>query len=79
VAGDFETNNVGSSRRPSRRRRPSSLEDVGILALSVAAGLFLVSVVAFAVDYFDTTVKTPDDVERIPGLPGSDVPLFAEA
>ena len=39
------------------------------LFLSVVAGLGLGLVVAFAIDYFDTSVKTPGDVERFLGLP----------
>ena len=38
------------------------------LGLSIVAGLVLAFGVAFALEYLDTTVKTPDDVERYLGL-----------
>jgi capsular polysaccharide biosynthesis protein len=38
------------------------------LGLSIAAGLVLAFGVAFGLEYLDTTVKTPDDVERYLGL-----------
>jgi capsular polysaccharide biosynthesis protein len=39
------------------------------LLLSVVAGLVLAVGVALGVEYFDTTLRTPDDVERYLGLP----------
>ena len=48
------------------------------LAISVLVGLFVGVGVALTIEYFDTTVKTPDDVERYLGLPVIGiVPLFA--
>src|SRR3989449_4345068 len=77
VAGGLETNNVRVVEEAVAPAAPVKPRRMWNLALSVAAGLFLGSVVAFAVDYFDTTVKTPDDVERYLGLPVIGiVPLF---
>jgi len=39
------------------------------LGLSIVAGLVLAFGLAFGLEYLDTTVKTPDDVERYLGLP----------
>ena len=39
------------------------------LGLSIVVGLGLGIAVAVALEYFDTTVRTPDDVERYLGLP----------
>ena len=36
--------------------------------LSIAAGLIVAFGVALALEHLDTTVKTPDDVERYLGL-----------
>jgi capsular polysaccharide biosynthesis protein len=36
--------------------------------MSLVAGLILACAVAFGLEYLDTTVKTPDDVERYLGL-----------
>ena len=77
VAGGLETNNVRVVEEALAPAAPVKPRRMWNLALSVAAGLFLGVVVAFAVDYFDTTVKTPDDVERYLGLPVIGiVPLF---
>jgi capsular polysaccharide biosynthesis protein len=37
--------------------------------VSVLVGLFVGVGVALTIEYFDTTIKTPDDVERYLGLP----------
>jgi polysaccharide biosynthesis transport protein len=78
VTGGLETNNVSViesafvPRSPIRPRRTINL------AVSVLVGLFIGVGVAFALEYFDTTIKTPDDVERYLGLPVIGiVPIFA--
>jgi len=68
VAGGLENSNVriievatppGAPIRPQKGRS---------LGMSLVAGLVLACVVAFGLEYLDTTVKTPDDVERYLGL-----------
>ena len=68
VAGGLEDSNVRiieEATPPVVPIRPRKARNV---ALSIAAGLVLAFGVAFALEYLDTTVKTPDDVERYLGL-----------
>ena len=68
VAGGLEDSNVRiieDATPPVVPIRPRKARNV---ALSIAAGLVLAFGVAFALEYLDTTVKTPDDVERYLGL-----------
>lgn len=68
VAGGLEDSNVRiieEATPPVVPIRPRKARNV---ALSIAAGLILAFGVAFALEYLDTTVKTPDDVERYLGL-----------
>ncbi len=68
VAGGLEDSNVRiieEAMPPVVPIRPRKARNV---ALSIAAGLVLAFGVAFALEYLDTTVKTPDDVERYLGL-----------
>ncbi len=69
VAGGLETNNVRVVEGAVAPTAPVKPRRIWNLAMSIAGGLLLGFVVAFTVDYFDTTVKTPDDVERYLGLP----------
>ena len=69
VAGGLETNNVRVVEEATPPTMPVKPRKVWNLVLSVVAGLGLGLAVAFTLDYFDTTVKTPDDVERHLGLP----------
>src|SRR5262245_20837066 len=69
VTGGLETNNVRIvevATPPTTPVRPRRLWNLG---LSLAFGLGLGIAVAVALEYFDTTVRTPDDVERYIGLP----------
>jgi succinoglycan biosynthesis transport protein ExoP len=69
VTGGLETNNVRiveAATPPTAPVRPRRLWNLG---LSLAFGLGLGIAVAVALEYFDTTVRTPDDVERYIGLP----------
>ncbi len=68
VAGGLEDSNVRiieEATPPAVPIRPRKARNV---VLSIAAGLVLAFGVAFALEYLDTTVKTPDDVERYLGL-----------
>ena len=68
VAGGLEDSNVRiieEATPPVVPIRPRKARNV---ALSIAAGLVLAFGMAFALEYLDTTVKTPDDVERYLGL-----------
>jgi uncharacterized protein involved in exopolysaccharide biosynthesis len=68
VAGGLEDSNVRiieAAAPPTVPIRPRKARNV---ALSIAAGLALAFGAAFALEYLDTTVKTPDDVERYLGL-----------
>ena len=69
VTGGLETNNVRiveAATPPTAPVRPRKMWNLG---LSLAFGLGLGIAVAVALEYFDTTVRTPDDVERYIGLP----------
>jgi uncharacterized protein involved in exopolysaccharide biosynthesis len=69
VTGGLETNNVRiveTATAPSVPVRPRKAWNLG---LAVVVGLGLGIALAAAIEYFDTTVKTPDDVERYLGLP----------
>ena len=50
-------------RVPIRPRRMMNL------IVAVLVGLFVGVGTALVIEYFDTTIKTPDDVERYLGLP----------
>jgi uncharacterized protein involved in exopolysaccharide biosynthesis len=68
VAGGLENSNVRiveEATTPSAPIRPRKAWNLG---LSIVAGLVLAFGVAFALEFLDTTVKTPDDVERYLGL-----------
>ncbi|MFZ1060005.1 MAG: GNVR domain-containing protein [Candidatus Rokuibacteriota bacterium] len=69
VTGGLETNNVKVVEPAFPPTVPVKPRKVLNLALSLLVGLGLGIGVAVALEYFDTTVKTPDDVERYLGLP----------
>ena len=56
---------VEEANAPGAPIRPRKVWNLG---LSIVAGLVLAFGLAFALEYLDTTVKTPDDVERYLGL-----------
>jgi uncharacterized protein involved in exopolysaccharide biosynthesis len=69
VTGQLETNNVRvveEATVPSAPVRPRKARQI---LMSLVAGLVLALGVALGVEYFDTTLRTPDDVERYLGLP----------
>jgi capsular exopolysaccharide synthesis family protein len=51
---------------PTAPVRPRPLQNTGLAA---AVGLMLAAGIVFLVEYLDDTLKTPEDVERILGLP----------
>jgi len=69
VTGGLETNNVRIVEAASPPTAPVRPRKIWNLGLSLAVGLGLGLAVALALEYFDTTVRTPDDVERYLGLP----------
>jgi len=78
VTGGLETNNVSVIEEASVPRAPIRPRKTINLVVSVLVGLFVGVGVALTIEYFDTTVKTPDDVERYLGLPVIGiVPMFS--
>lgn len=69
VAGGLENSNVRIVEEATPPATPIRPRKAWNLGLSIAAGLVLAFGLAFALEYLDTTVKTPDDVERYLGLP----------
>jgi polysaccharide biosynthesis transport protein len=68
VTGGLETNNVRlveTATTPSVPVRPRKAWNLG---LSIVVSLGLGIALAVAIEYFDNTVRTPDDVERYLGL-----------
>lgn len=68
VAGGLEDSNVRIIEAATPATVPIRPRKARNVALSIVAGLVLAFGVAFAIEYLDTTVKTPDDVERFLGL-----------
>ena len=68
VAGGLENSNVRIVEDATPPRAPISPRKAWNLGLSIVAGLVLAFGMAFGLEYLDTTVKTPDDVERYLGL-----------
>ena len=69
VAGGIETNNVRVIEEATAQTVPVKPRKLWNLAVSLVAGLIVGLSLALGIEYFDTTVKTPDDVERYFGLP----------
>jgi capsular exopolysaccharide synthesis family protein len=82
VTGGLETNNVSiveAAVAPAAPIRPRKAWNLG---LAVAVGLGLGLAIALAIEYFDTTIRTPDDVERhlgfaVIGIVAKFAPKFA--
>lgn len=78
MAGGLETNNVRimeEAKVPGAPIRPRKTRTVTVAAI---AGLLIGLGLAIAVEYFDTTVKSTDDVEKYLGLPViATVPVFS--
>jgi uncharacterized protein involved in exopolysaccharide biosynthesis len=78
VTGGLETNNVSVIEEAVTPRAPIRPRKAVNLLIAVVAGLLVGVGTALTLEYFDTTVKTPDDVERYLGLPVIGiVPQFA--
>jgi capsular polysaccharide biosynthesis protein len=69
LAGGLETNNVRVVEEAAAPVAPIRPRKTWNLLAAVLAGLVLGVALAAAVEHFDTSVKTPDDVERLFGLP----------
>jgi uncharacterized protein involved in exopolysaccharide biosynthesis len=69
VTGGLETNNVRVIELATAPTAPVRPRKTWNLGLSIVVGLGLGIAVAVAIEYFDTTVRNPDDVERYLGLP----------
>ena len=68
VAGGLENSNVRIVEDGHAAHRADPAAEGLEPGLSIVAGLVLAFGVAFGLEYLDTTVKTPDDVERYLGL-----------
>jgi polysaccharide biosynthesis transport protein len=80
VTGGLETNNVRVVEEASVPTTPVRPQKARSLLISVVIGFVLAVGVALGIDYFDTTLKTPDDVERYLGLSAVGlVPRFSGA
>ena len=78
VTGGLETNNISVIEEATLPRVPVRPRKTVNLIISVLVGLLVGVGTALTIEYFDTTVKTPDDVERHLGLPVIGiVPLFS--
>jgi len=78
ITGGLETNNVSVIEEATQPRIPIRPRKSINLLISIIVGLLVGVGTALTIEYFDTTVKTPDDVERYLGLPVIGiVPQFA--
>jgi len=69
VTGGLETNNVSIVEDAVLPRVPVRPRKAVNLVVAILVGLLIGVGTALTLEYFDTTVKTPDDVERHLGLP----------
>jgi polysaccharide biosynthesis transport protein len=69
ITGGLETNNVSVIEDATAPRIPVRPRKTVNLLIAVVVGLVVGVGTALTLEYFDTTVKTPDDVERYLGLP----------
>jgi uncharacterized protein involved in exopolysaccharide biosynthesis len=69
VTGSLETNNVRVVEEASVPEAPVKPRKMRQLMMSAVAGLVLALGLALGIEYFDTSLRTPDDVERELGLP----------
>jgi len=69
VTGGLETNNVSIVEDATVPRVPIRPRKMVNLIIAILVGLLIGVGTALTIEYFDTTVKTPDDVERYLGLP----------
>ena len=77
LSGGLETNNIRIVEEARVPRSPIRPRFLRAILLAAAAGLTLGVGLAFFAEYLDSTVKTPEEVERYLGLPTLGmVPLF---
>jgi uncharacterized protein involved in exopolysaccharide biosynthesis len=69
LAGGLETNNVRVVEEAVVPGAPVKPHKRWNLMAAVVAGLVLGIGLAVVIDHFDTRIKTPEDVERLFGLP----------
>ncbi len=69
ITGGLETNNIRVLEAATIPRAPVRPNKTFSLVLSVIVGAILGIGVVMAIEYFDTTIKSPDEVERLIGLP----------
>ncbi len=78
VASDVQASNVTVIDEAFTPEAPSHPRTALSLALALALGLTFGSGIAFAVEYLDNTVRTPEELERYLGIPALGVvPDFA--
>ena len=68
VAGGLENSNVRIIEEATPPSAPIYPRKAANLGMSLVAGLVLACVLAFGLEFLDTTVRTADDVERYLGL-----------
>jgi polysaccharide biosynthesis transport protein len=68
ITGGLDTNNVSVIEEATQPRIPIRPRKSVNLVISIVVGLLVGVGTALTIEYFDTTVKTPDDVERYLGL-----------
>jgi succinoglycan biosynthesis transport protein ExoP len=69
VTGSLETNNVRVVEEATAPGAPVKPRRARHVVMSLMAGLVLAVGLALGIEYFDTSLRTPDDVERELGLP----------
>ncbi len=69
VAAGLETSNIQIVDRAVTPLRPAGPKKAVNILISMIAGLFIGVGFAFSVEYFDNTVKDPDEISRLFGLP----------
>lgn len=69
VAAGLETSNVQVVDRAMPPLKPSSPKKILNILLSMVTGLFMGTGLAFFIEYFDNTVKDPDEIRKLFDLP----------
>jgi uncharacterized protein involved in exopolysaccharide biosynthesis len=69
LSGGLETNNVRIVEEAQVPRSPVRPRIWLNISLALVVGLMLGAGLAFFVEYFDNTIKTPEEAERYLGLP----------
>jgi len=63
------TPNVVQTEPATIPNEPISPKPLRTAALGGAAGLLITAIIAFAIEYLDDTIKTPEEIENLAGLP----------